>query len=87
MQIKTNKIIIRHSSVASTISNDSNTQYSYNVFNLIAWKKLLSENVWLLKKNKFLNQLLKISWGICLLFQENVLTKGHYFWLHQNKQR
>ena len=33
-QIK-KKIIIRHSFVQSTISNDSNTQYSYNVFNLI----------------------------------------------------
>ena len=30
---------MRHSFVTSTISNDSNTQYSYNVFDLIAGKK------------------------------------------------
>ena len=40
MQIKKNIIIIRHSFVPSTISNDSNTQYSQSIFNLISRKKI-----------------------------------------------
>ena len=53
---------MRHSFVPSIISNDSNTQYSYNVFDLIAGKKITESKCLIADKEQ----------GCCLLFQEKV---------------
>ena len=66
---------MRHSFVPSTISNDFNTQYSYNVFNLInlliARKKITESKCLIIDEEQGSKPALKIFWGICLLFQEN----------------